>query len=155
MSSGQFIKYQTTNISAKRSASQIQALCKQYGARKIEARYVDNEIESIRFILDTKRGPIPILVRAPTEPVYQVFRKNRPAGNRKGQRAQAHRVAWRHMRDLTEQRLLAAKINVEDPAEAFMAHIEQEPGVTTGQLMLEQVEARGGFENVLQLPLGA
>ena len=152
--SSQFIKYQGTDISAKRSASQIQALCKKYGARKVEARYVDNEIESIRFILDTQRGAIPILVRAPTEPVYQVYRKNRPGGNRKSQWKEAHRVAWRHMLHLTEQRLLAATINVEDPAEAFMAHIEQEPGVTTGQLMLEQVEARGGFRNVLQLPPG-
>lgn len=153
--SPQAIKYESTDVPVSRSVKQIEALCKKYGGWQIEVRYVDGEIESIRFLMQTKRGVIPILIRAPSEPVFQVLRKHRPRGQAAKQRKLAKRIAWRHMRDLTEQRLLSAFLQVEDPAEAFMAHIEQEPGVTTGQLMLEQVEARGGFEKVLMIGSGS
>lgn len=151
----QFIKYETTEVSAHKSAREIQDLCRKYGAKRVETRYVDGQIETIRFILRTELGDMPVLVRAPSEKVYQLFRKHRPRGNAIRQRKQAHKIAWRHMKDLTEQRLLAAFVNIEDPAEAFMAHIEQEPGTTTGDLMLKQIKERGGFDKVLMIGDGS
>ena len=152
--SRQFIKYQTTEIHPQRSVNEIQRLCEKYGARKFSMSWTDGEIESVSFVLSTEYGPLPILLRAPMKGILKIFQKNQPYGDPERQYKQAQRIAWRHMKDLTEQRLLAAFIGLESPAETFMAQVETEDGSTVGERMTEALELQGDVSKVLMLKSG-
>ena len=155
----QFIKYEHTTVDPDKSATEIQALCRKYGAVRYEVSWNDDdEIQSIRFTMRSRHGPVPVLLAAPSERIYKLFRKHRPSGDTRKQRVQAKRIAWRHLKDLTEQTLLSAHLGIQDAAVAFMGSIEREvgAGVTLGQEMLESAAELGpdGLRPLLRLKSG-
>lgn len=73
---------------------------------------------------------------------------------------QAERIAWRHMKDLTEQLLLAARLGIKTVPGAFMPDIEvwdDEEGETTamGELFARRAQLEPGDRGVRLLPAGA
>jgi hypothetical protein len=124
----QAIKYQTTTVAAERSGNEIMALVRKYGGTRFEQMWGEaGELVGIRFAIRTDAGEVPVSMKARTERIREVLLKSRrrvTTRQREELTALAHRVAWRHLKDLTEQLLLAVELGLQDVGAAFMAHIE-------------------------------
>ena len=148
----QFIKYETTTIDAGTSALGIRTLVKKYGGRNFQMTWLEDEVDNIRFEMPSAQGFVPIRLAPAIKPIFKLFRKNRPSGDPNVHMRQARRIAWRHLKDLTEQQLLAASIGLADPASVFMASLETTRGTTVGQEFIDAAMARGGLRPALGLP---
>lgn len=131
----QAVKYQTTTIEASQSAAEIAEMVRRYGASRFELRWDDaGQLSGIRFSLRTEElSEAPVTLSARTERILELLREDQPYNSRRRAsatewetqlRAQAHRIAWRHIRDLTEQLLLAVQLGLRTVGSAFMADIE-------------------------------
>jgi hypothetical protein len=119
----QAIKYETTSIAAEKSAGEIAALVAKYGASRFEQQWNERgELCAIRFALRTELGEVPVRMDARTERIMEMLR--RPTWTLAERRQQALRIAWRHLKDLTEQLLLAVHLGLKDVGAAFMDSVE-------------------------------
>jgi hypothetical protein len=129
------IKYAETTVEASQSVAEVTELVRRYGASRFEQRWNDEgQTEAIRFTLRASElGDVPVVLRARTERILEILREAHPYTTRRKRsarehdawiRAQAYRIAWRHLRDLTEQLLLAAQLGLRTVASAFMADLE-------------------------------
>ena len=160
----QIVKYQTTQVDATKSAQQICDLARKYGVSRFEQRWDDQgRLEGIRFALPHEGiGEIPVLLRAPLETIFDILWGARGYSSRKTRKdieEQARRIAWRHMKDLTEQLLLAAQLGLRSPAGAWMPDIEvwdEEAGETTtmAELFGRRAQLVPGERGVRMLPSG-
>ena len=123
----QKIKYQTTTISAEQSAGQIGQLIGKYGAREFTQLWDDDgQLSGIRFIMKDQLygGIVPVKLYARTETIFDILTESglhrRDAEARS---EQAYRIAWRQLKDVVEQLLLAVRTGLFSLAEAFMAGV--------------------------------
>ena len=137
------IKYWSTEIDATKSASELMALLVQYGATSTSIEWDGlGQPTGISFkIMDPRRGLLPVRLRARTDAVVELLRRQVQfkRGNRQeweqGLRARATRIIWRHLRDLVEQQMLAIRIGQYELAEMFMHGVEvQTPDGRKGTL---------------------
>lgn len=123
----QKIKYQTTTIDATQSANEIGVLVGKYGARQFSLHWdEEGELRGVSFVLVDQRygGIVPIRLGARTDSIYEILTASRSYSfDEKKVAQQANRIAWRQLRDLVEQLLLAAKTGLFSIVEAFMAHV--------------------------------
>ncbi|MCE2456178.1 MAG: hypothetical protein J4G12_10285 [Gemmatimonadetes bacterium] len=158
----QVVKYQTTSVEAARSAQQICDLARKYGASRFEMRWDDRRrLEGVRFaVRHPEAGEVPVVLRAPEETITRILWDARGPNSRKTRAEiadQAHRIAWRHMKDLTEQLLLATRLGLRTVEGAFMADIEvwdDETGETTtmAELFARRARLEPGQRSVRLLP---
>ena len=125
----QVIKYQTTTIKGEKSASEIQSLVQKYGGSRCEIRWDGKgQVIGVRFALPHERiGEVPISLTASTDRIFDILQANRRTGTwqkEETDQAQAHRIAWRQLKDFVEQALLAVKTGLFPVHAAFMHAIE-------------------------------
>ena len=129
----QKIKYQTTTVEPSTSAAAIQKLVQKYGGSRCEIRWEPGtgRVIGVRFALPHERiGEVPISLTAQAEFIFNVLHKEvRRTGrfverNLKADRVQADRIAWRQLKDFTEQALLAVHTGLFPVHSAFMHAIE-------------------------------
>ena len=141
----QVIKYQTTTVDAVKSAGQIQGLVQRYGGTRCEIRW-DNEgrVTGVRFAIRHDRfGEVPVRLRARTKTIEDVLWSKTSMG-RDRCAAQAHRIAWRQLRDVVEQLLFAVDTGLFLPHEAFMSSVETEDPETGETLTWGELLERHG-----------
>jgi len=148
------IKYFSTTVEASQSIAEVTELVRRYGAGRFEQRWNDEgQTEAVRFTLRTgeQLGDVPVVLRARTERILEILREAHPYNSRRKAtareheewlRAQAYRIAWRHLRDLTEQLLLAAQLGLRTVASAFMADLEVWDELTGETVPMEEYLGR-------------
>lgn len=131
----QSIKYQSTDIDPAKSVTQIGELVRKYGGSRFEQIWGDEgEITGIRFAIRHKEiGELPIYMTARTGEIERILNASGYATGRTLEQkqdrpakvaAQARKIAWRHLKDLTEQLLLAVELGLRSLSAAFMADVE-------------------------------
>lgn len=156
----QAIKYESTSVDPTQSASEVAALVQRYGASRFELRWnAKNELEAIRFALRTEIGEVPVRIEAHTDRVERLLLEAHPSWGKPKAREQAYRIAWRHLRDLTEQLLLAVQLGLKDVGAAFMDGVEvwdeeRSETVTMAEFLSRRAELVGGERGLRLLPAG-
>jgi hypothetical protein len=144
------VKYFDTTIKAAISANEIVSMIVEYGGTRTSIDWDEEGNPSgIAFIApDPKLGLVPIQLRANVDAVhkrllqlhpYSLRRKGTRTEYEKGLRDQAHRIIWRHLKDLIEQQLLAVYIGQFSLTDTFMQGVvvsdERGQPVTIGELV--------------------
>lgn len=152
--SKQAIKYQETDVPAERSVGEVANLIRRYGGTRFEQLWgEDGRILGVRFaIRHPEIGELPVSLTAKYGEIERILWET-PYGSRAGseenRRAriarQAERMAWRHLKDLTEQLLLSVRLGLRSLPAAFMADVEvldESSGetVTMGELFERRAE---------------
>lgn len=141
----QSIKYESTSIAPEKSAGEIAQLVARYGASRFEQQWNEQgELCAIRFALRTELGEVPVRMEARTERIVELLR--RPTWTLSERRQQAHRIAWRHLKDLTEQLLLAVKLGLKDVGAAFMDSVEVVDPQSGDTMTMRDLLARHAFQ---------
>lgn len=158
----QAIKYENTEVSADKSATELQAIVRKYGGTRFEMRWKDGLLVGVRFaIQDKKLGEIPVMLKAKTENIRAILE-----GKKKGRSyylsdtqkkwcaEQSYRIAWRQLKDVTEQLLLGVHTGLFTLTDAFMSSLEVydpatgEPA-TMGELFYQRAQLAPGGEMLL------
>jgi hypothetical protein len=161
----QAIKYETTTIEAVKTAGELVSLIVKYGGRRTSIEWDESgQPTGIAFEIEDRsaRRLIPVRLTARTERVREKLEGARPYTHRsRGTRQQwaeklqeqAHRIVWRHLKDLVEQQLLAVEIGQYDLAEVFLHGVVTDTGMTVGEAMARYSEIHGG-DSMLRLAPG-
>ncbi len=133
----QVIKYQDTKVEVEKTVSELAALIKRYGGSRFEQAWTPSGgVEGVRFAIRHETlGELPVNLTAKTAQIRRIMEeaglwKTYPKAEREekletqAQRIQAQRIAWRHLKDLTEQLLLAVSLGLKTLPEAFLADVE-------------------------------
>jgi hypothetical protein len=138
----QVIKYETTAVEPGKSAAEIAQLVQVYGGSRFEMQWAsDGLLTGIRFALrHPTLGEIPIRLVARIEKIDKLLQNSAKWRWHRDRKLQAHRIAWRQLKDFIEQQLLAVKTGLFLTHEVFMAQVEAsdpETGViiTIGELV--------------------
>ncbi len=157
----QSIKYESTKIDPTQSASEVAQLVQRYGASRFELRWNERmELEGIRFALRVAEiGEVPIRVEARSEKIVRVLQRAHPSWTSTQVREQALRIAWRHLRDLSEQLLLAVELGLKDVGAAFMDGVEvyddvADETVTIAEYLNRRARLGAGEGGLRFLPAG-
>lgn len=143
----QQIKYQNTTVDASRSAGHIAELVRKYGGSRFEQQWDEyGQLVGIRFaIRDDRLGEVPVILRAQTETITAILDDAAPKSwDADRVLAQAHRIAWRQLKDFVEQALLAVRTGLFPLAAAFMAHVEVRDEETGEPVPLMEAFAQRG-----------
>ncbi len=141
-SRGALLNYSTT-VEASRSIEQIQKRLQIHGASTILLKYSDGEVVAISFQVRTEHGELGFRLPANVAAVYKLLMKQRSEGkiSRRVTPLQAHRIAWRILKDWVEAQLALVQVGMAATEQVFLPYyIDQQTGKTVYQHMLE-----GGF----------
>ncbi len=133
----QIVKYESTEVAVEKTLAGLAKLIRGYGGRRFEqiwdpaGRAVAGRAVAVRFAVDhPSLGELPVHMPARTVKIRRILLdggkwRSYPEGEREEKVAeQAERIAWRHISDLTEQLLLAVRLDLKTLHEAFMADVE-------------------------------
>lgn len=140
------IKYATTKIEVTRSLGEIQGIVARYGATRFETRWNrDGTVWGVRFAIAADEGELPVALKTGTERIFEILaeaRGPRARASNEDLREQAERIAWRQMKDLIEQLLLAVETGLFNLAAAFMAHVEVWDEAESATVTMQEYLAR-------------
>ena len=128
----QIVKYESTEVAVEKTLGELAGLIRCYGGRRFEQIWdpTGNAV-AVRFSIEhPSLGELPVHLPARTAKIRQILLeagKWRSYSEKERERKiteQSHRIAWRHISDLTEQLLLAVALDVKTLSEAFMADVE-------------------------------
>jgi len=136
-----------------------------YGATRFETRWdpETRRLLGLRFaIIQEPWGELPVRLQAQTENILEILRSHQGPRSRKTDRDlldHAERIAWRQLKDVVEQLLLAVETGLWSLAQAFMAHVEvwdeeARETVTMSQLLATRAELLPGEKGIRLLPAG-
>ena len=128
----QIVKYESTEVNVEKTLAGLAGLIRRYGGRRFEQIWdVAGNAVAVRFSIDHPTlGELPVHLPARTAKIVRILDeagKWRSYAEDERERKiaeQAHRIAWRHISDLTEQLLLAVQLDIKTLPEAFMADVE-------------------------------
>lgn len=130
----------TTEVSADRTASQIQSRLVKARAQAVMMEYDDEGVLThLAFRVPTQHGAIAFRLPANVEGVYQAMLKDNAVPRSKKTRDQAARVAWRICRTWVEAQLAVIEAGMATLPEVFLAYA-QFPG---GETVYERFERQG------------
>ncbi len=174
----QVIKYQDTKVDVEKTVSELSSLIKRYGGSRFEQSWTeDGGVGGVRFAVRHETlGELPVSLTAKTAQIKRILLdegiwKTYPPKEREERiEKQAQRIAWRHLKDLTEQLLLAVSLGLKTLPEAFLADVEMldhatgetvrmgeylERRASSGPGGLELLEAAGSSSrHAIPLPAG-
>lgn len=134
-----------------------------------ESQSGPNHLTGVRFALRVPDlGEVPVRLTAASETISGILLTNQPWSQRSRStreeharliEAQAHRIAWRQLRDFVEQALLAVETGLFPIGSAFMAHMEvwdeqREETVTMAELVASRAHLGAAERGILLLPRG-
>jgi len=128
----QIVKYESTEVAVEKTLAGLAKLIRGYGGRRFEQIWDPaGRAVAVRFAVDhPSLGELPVHMPARTGKIRRILLdggkwRSYPEGEREEKVAeQAERIAWRHISDLTEQLLLAVRLDLKTLHEAFMADVE-------------------------------
>lgn len=160
----QSIKYESTTVEAASSVSELSDLIRGYGGSRFEQIWAeDGSVGGVRFaVRHPSLGEVPVAISARTVTIEGILReagkwRSYPAAEREVLvRAQAERIAWRHLKDLTEQLLLAVRLGLKTLPEAFLSDVEvYDPASGDKTSMAALLESRSRRDGGGPLELGS
>lgn len=119
-------------MAVEKTVAELSALIKKYGGSRFEQQWdQDGGVGGVRFaIRHESLGELPVSLTARTAQIRRILLDaglwktySRSDRDRKVE-TQAQRIAWRHLKDLTEQLLLAVSLGLRTLPEAFLADVE-------------------------------
>jgi hypothetical protein len=135
----------TTEISADRTATQIQARLVKARAQAVMFEYDDDGVLThIAFRVPTQHGSIAFRLPANVDGVYQVMLKDTRVPRAKKTRDQASRVAWRICRTWVEAQLAVIEAGMATLPEVFLPYAQ----LPSGETVYERFE-RGGISGLV------
>ena len=112
----------------------------------------EGRLEGVAFTIVDQRygGIVPVRLDAPTAEIETILEASRLFRNPTIRETQAQRIAWRHLRDLVEQLLMAVRVGLYSVAEAFMANvvIETDEGSETMGQYVSRMKPQLGSEGL-------
>ena len=131
----------STNISAQRTAGEIQAALAKHGARAIMIEYGDDgAAEALSFQVKTPQGDCGFRLPVAPDPVLKVLEQQRDAGKLRSHgvpvtREQAAKVAWRIVKDWVEAQMALLETEMVRMEEIFLPYLITDSGQTLYQVM--------------------
>lgn len=128
----QVIKYQGTKVDVEKTVGELSALIKKYGGSRFEQQWTESGgVGGVRFAVRHETlGELPVNLTANTGQIRRImadaglWKSYAPDARSEKLETQSQRIAWRHLKDLTEQLLLAVSIGLKTLPEAFLADVE-------------------------------
>jgi hypothetical protein len=136
---------ETTEISAERTAGEIQTVLREHGARQIVMEYgADGQITGMNFLLAVNGLPYPFKLPVRTEAVKRMFkerrRKTQGFSADRWERAdaeQAERVAWRQLLRWVQAQMAMSDAGMVQPHEVFAPYLLEPSGRTLFEYLEE------------------
>ena len=128
----QIIAFENTEVSAEKSALEIETMLREHGCSEIGKAFESGRIKSIYFQIKTPEGNMPFTLPVAVEPVYQILYDNKKASPRSRfmDRAaeqkihdQAERTAWRIIWHWLKSQLALIQTRMANVTQVFMAYM--------------------------------
>lgn len=130
----------TTEVSAARSASEIQARLVKAKAQAVMMQYDDAGILThLAFKVPTQHGPIAFRLPANVDGIYRILQANTRLERAKRTREQAARVAWRICKTWVEAQLAVIEAGMATLPEVFLPYAQ----LPSGETVYERFERSG------------
>lgn len=121
----------TTTVDAIKTAAEIEVILIRGGAKAIQKEIDNGKVISIKFIVDSPIGTIPIELPVQIAAVAEILRKqkkNNPII--KTSLDQAERTAWRCLKDWVEAQMALIEIGMVSIDQVFLPYIVNREGKT-------------------------
>ena len=131
----------STNISADKTAGEIQAILAKHGARAIMIEYGDDgTAEALSFKVKAPQADCGFRLPVAPSPVLKVLERQRAAGKLRSHgvpvnREQAVKVAWRIVKDWVEAQMALLETEMVRIEEIFLPYLITDSGQTLYQVM--------------------
>jgi hypothetical protein len=129
----------TTEVSAEKTAGEIQAKLVAAKASAVMMQYENCLLSSVAFKIQTAHGEISVQLPANIEGVYKAILHSAKVPKRLKTREQAARVAWRIIKDWVFAQLAIIEAEVATLPQVFLPYMQNERGTT----MYEMFEKQG------------
>ena len=135
----------TTKVPAEKIVSQVSSLLAKKGATEITTLFGGaGHPAGLKWVVDTKHGPITFALPVNIDAVYNVLTKQRVmATNNEQRKQQARRTAWRIILDWVQAQMALLETEMADLEEIFL------PYMVSGDQTLYQYLKSKGFQPAL------
>lgn len=121
----------TTTVDAIKTAAEIEVILIRGGAKAIQKEIDNGKVISIKFIVDSPIGTIPIELPVQIAAVAEILRKQKKNNPRiKTSLDQAERTAWRGLKDWVEAQMALIEIGMVSIDQVFLPYIVNREGKT-------------------------
>lgn len=121
----------TTTVDAIKTAAEIEVILIRGGAKAIQKEIDNGKVISIKFIVDSPIGTIPIELPVQIAAVAEILRKQKKNNPRiKTSLEQAERTAWRCLKDWVEAQMALIEIGMVSIDQVFLPYIVNREGKT-------------------------
>jgi hypothetical protein len=135
------IYLESTTVAAARTAGEVSTLLIAAGARRITVDYDETgRIVGMSFILLIRNIPHPFSMPVRTDGVFKILQGRRRSDRYRYveiDRAQAERIAWRHLLRWIQVQLAMADTGMAELREVFLPYLVDEGGRTVFQYFEE------------------
>jgi hypothetical protein len=126
----------TTTIDPMKTAGEIEYILIKHGATSILKNINNGTIESLSFIVNSARGPLPINMPINVEPVFEILKQQKRRNSSvKATYEQAERVAWRILKDWVEAQMTILETNMVKIDQIFLPYIVNKEGKTLYEVL--------------------
>ena len=130
----------TTKISPEKTIQEIQKELSEHGAKSIKIDYLDGQIISLSFLVDTSNGEMGIKLPCNHNPVFRVLSKQNNNGKIPGRfvsKEQAYRVAWRIIFYWVKAQMAILETEMVTIDQIFLPYMMANDGKTFYEKMLD------------------
>lgn len=142
MSSKRTMYLETTEVDAKRSASEIVAELVKHGASDIHTRYEGQEIVGLRWMMQIRGVPQMFQMPARVEPVEKQLRARRKGvltpQDRERIHEQARRIAWRQLLRWVQAQMALISLEMAEAGEVFFPYLQSPAGQSIFEVFAER-----------------
>ncbi len=125
---------ETTEITPEKTAAEILGVLVTGGASSVSTAYEAGRIKGLTWTMKMGANELTFAMPARVEPVYKLLCSRRSGwlSNETKQRlrAQAERVAWRHLLRWVQIQIAMIEVGMVSPAEPFLPYLQREDGRT-------------------------
>lgn len=121
----------TTTVDAIKTAGEIEVILIKGGAKAIQKEIDNGKVISIKFIVDSPIGTIPIELPVQIAAVTEILRQQKKNNPRiKTSLDQAERTAWRCLKDWVEAQMALIQIGMASMDQIFLPYVINKGGKT-------------------------
>lgn len=121
----------TTTVDAIKTAGEIEVILIKGGAKAIQKEIDNGKVVSIKFIVDSPIGTIPIELPVQIAAVAEILRQQKKNNPRiKTSLDQAERTAWRCLKDWVEAQMALIEIGMVSIDQVFLPYVINKEGKT-------------------------
>ena len=114
----------TTTVDAIKTAGEIEVILIKGGAKAIQKEIDNGKVISIKFIVDSPIGTIPIELPVQIAAVAEILRQQKKNNPRiKTSLDQAERTAWRCLKDWVEAQMALIEIGMVSIDQVFLPYV--------------------------------